>query len=340
MLNLNTLQKISIKLIQNDFRFIFTVVKNYPNIGGNYFVALFPYFGLITDGAEDWLKAFNNSSKQIINATLFNPEQQNFFEKMRESIKLWDNDYDTVFTELEEKYSESDLYYSTVCKPIAKALHLYDIFGAYVANNKYCGNTILSGCYVPYYKIGDDNGEVIRRMSEMTGYYTVIFNATSCYKTNPTFSFDGDHDYGGLVKSPVGNHFSDKFVLFSILCQINFIVECVDGFIDEEVSTKLRMSYLLYFYLLKIIPQINEKLNTTFTVNNKWYSDKFRNAMAHYKMGIALKEHEIVYDDLFFGLTQKYLNADYHTVKNDIIDYLGKLANQIDNYLRLEGKII
>ena len=50
-------------------------------------------------------------------------------------------------------------------------------------------------------------------------------------------------------------------------------------------------------------------------------------------MGIALKEHEIVYDDLFFGLTQKYLNADYYTAKNDIIDYLRILANQIDNYL-------
>ena len=232
------------------------------------------------------------------------------------------------------------MYFSTVCKPIAKALRLYDIFGAYVANNKYCGNTILSGCYVPFYKIGDDVGEVIRRMSEITGCYTVLFNATSFYKTNPAFSFDGDHDYGGFVKSPIGNHFSDKFVLFSILCQINFIVECVDGFIVEEVSTKLRMSYLLYFYLLKIIPQINEKLNTTFTVNKKWYSDKFRNAMAHYKMGIALKEHEIVYDDLFFGLTQKYLNADYYTAKNDIIDYLRILANQIDNYLGLEGKII
>lgn len=339
MLNLNTLQKISIKLIQNDFRYIFTVVKNYPNIGGNYFVALFPYFGLITDGAEDWLKAFNNSSKQKINAPLFNQEQQNFFEKMRESIKLWDNDYDTVFTELEEKYFESDLYFSTVCKPIAKALRLYDIFGAYVANNKYCGNTILSACYVPYYKIGDDNGEVIRRMSEMTGYYTVIYNATSCYKTNSTFSFDGDHDYGGFVNSPVGNDFSDKFVLFSILCQINYILECVDGFIAEEISTKLRMAYLLYFYLLKIIPQINEKLNTSFYIHKKWSSQMFRNAMAHYKMGIALKENEIVFDDLFFGLTQKYLKADYYTVKNDIIDCLGKLANQIDDYLGLEGKI-
>lgn len=339
MLNLNTLQKISIKLIQNDFRYIFTVVKNYPNIGGNYFVALFPYFGLITDGAEDWLKAFNNSSKQKINAPLFNQEQQNFFEKMRESIKLWDNDYDTVFTELEEKYFESDLYFSTVCKPIAKALRLYDIFGAYVANNKYCGNTILSACYVPYYKIGDDNGEVIRRMSEMTGYYTVIFNATSCYKTNSTFSFDRDHDYGGFVNSPIGNDFSDRFVLFSILCQINFILECVEGFIAEEISTKLRMAYLLYFYLLKIIPQINEKLNTSFYIHSKWSSQMFRNAMAHYKMGIALKEYEIVFDDLFFGLTQKYLNADYYTVKNDIIDCLGKLANQIDDYLGLEGKI-
>lgn len=339
MINLNTLQKISIELIRNDLRYIFTAVQNLSQIGGNYFVALFPYIGLITDGAEDWLKAFNNSSKQKISAPLFDQEQQVFFEKMRESIKLWDNAYDTVFSIFEKKYIESELYFSSVCKPIAKALHLYDIFGAYIANKKFCGNTILCSYYVPFFELRENDGKLIGKMTEISGKYTALFSATSSYKTNPMFSFDGDRDYGGFVKSPVGNYFSDKFVLFSILCQINFIIECVDGFIDEEISTKLRFSYLLYFYLLKIIPQINEKLNSNFSVNRKWFSEKFRNAMAHYKMGIALKENEINYGDLFFGLTQKYLNTDYFTVKNDVINYLRKLAYQIDNYLGLKGKI-
>lgn len=30
-------------------------------------------------------------------------------------------------------------------------------------------------------------------------------------------------DYGGFQKLPVGNDFSDKFALFSILSQINFL---------------------------------------------------------------------------------------------------------------------
>jgi hypothetical protein len=50
-------------------------------------------------------------------------------------------------------------------------------------------------------------------------------------------------DYGGFIKSPVGNKFSDKFVLFSILCQINFVLVCVNDYIIEECTTKLRFMY-------------------------------------------------------------------------------------------------
>ena len=335
----NTLQKVSIALINSDLRFIYTIHQNYTNVGGNFFVALFPYLGLVTDGAEDWLKAYNNSSKMKLNVPLFNKEQQSFFEKMRSSIKIWEQDYDLIYQELGHIYKESDDYFSSLCKPIAKQLHLYDIFGAYIANHKYCGNTVLCNYYIPDYKFGNDHKDLLINMGSVTGEYIALFGAKENYTFNSSFTNVYDRDYGGFIKSPVGNKYSDKFVLFSILCQINFVLEGINKTIIDETPTKLRFSYLLYYYLLKILPQINKKFRTDFKLSDKWCSGKFRNAMAHYKMGIALRENEIVFDDPLYGLTQKYLGTDYYTVKNDIIELIEKLASQLDDFLGFNGKI-
>lgn len=142
------------------------------------------------------------------------------------------------------------------------------------------------------------------------------------------------------MKSPVGNVFSDKFVLFSILCQINFIVYCIDSWVREEISTKTRFAYLLYYSLLYIIPQINSKLKANLVIDTKWESWQFRNTMAHYKLGVALKKDELLFEDKLFGLTQKYFKSDYLTVKNGIMQELESLACQIGDYLQLKDAVI
>ena len=48
---------------------------------------------------------------------------------MRSAIKLWENSYEDVYEGLKKTYHASDSYFSSLCKPIAKILHLYDIFG-------------------------------------------------------------------------------------------------------------------------------------------------------------------------------------------------------------------
>ena len=232
----NTLQKISIALIKSDLRFIYTIHQNYNNVGGNFFVALFPYLGLVTDGAEDWLKAYNNSNKIKLNVPLFNKEQQSFFEKMRSSIKIWEQDYELIYQELGHIYKESDDYFSSLCKPIAKQLHLYDIFGAYIANHKYCGNTVLCNYYIPDYKFGNDHKDLLINMGSVTGEYIALFGAKENYTFNSSFTNVYDRDYGGFIKSPVGNKYSDKFVLFSILCQIivnDFNILTLDDYLSK-----------------------------------------------------------------------------------------------------------
>ena len=65
----NIQQKASYHLIQNDLRFIYTVFQNAPS--NNFFLAFMPYLGTIIDGAEDWVKAYNNSQKSKINIPTF-----------------------------------------------------------------------------------------------------------------------------------------------------------------------------------------------------------------------------------------------------------------------------
>jgi len=161
-----------------------------------------------------------------------------------------------------------------------------------------------------------------------------LLNATSEYKTNQQIKFSCK-DYGGFVKSPVGNLFSDKFVIFSMLCQIQFVLYCVEEYILDDCSTKLRFSYLQYYYCLKVIDEMNSKIGTSFQMDTAWESDQFRNAMAHYKVGIALKPEELIIDDPLFGMTQKYFHSDYFTVKQAVLNNLFSLAEQLKTYLKL-----
>ena len=153
------------------------------------------------------------------------------------------------------------------------------------------------------------------------------------------FKFDVQ-DYGGFIKSPVGNVYSDRFVLLSILSQINFLLYCVDQWIKDEIPTKLRLGYLLYFSLLNVNEQINTKLGITFKIDTSWKSDRFRNAMAHYKLGIVLKENELISGDAMFGLTRKLFGEDYLIVKKSIYKELKGLAKQIGEYLELPQRMV
>lgn len=155
-------------------------------------------------------------------------------------------------------------------------------------------------------------------MTEIGGRYTRLFNAMSKYHVNTDFKFDVQ-DYGGFIKPPVGNVYSDRFVLLSILCQINFLLYGVEQWVKDEIPTKLRFGYLLYFSLINVIDQINSKLGITFKIDTSWKLDRFRNAMAHYKLRIVLMENELISCDAMFGLTRKLFGEDYLIVKSQFI---------------------
>ena len=327
-------QKAALSLMQNDLKFLYTVIKSKNWKESNYIPSLFPYIGVIIDGVEDWINAFNNSHKNKLDLPTFSHEEQSYYEKMRDSIKMWQKDYNEIYELLKYAYEVSDIYFSNKCKPIAKRFKLYDIYGVDKINGTICGNTILCYIYNPLFSFDKDNGLYIKAMSEIGGKYIAAFDVTDTYRVDTSINFEMV-DYGGFQKSPVGNQFSDKFVLFSILNQINFLIYGIEQWILEEIPTKMRFLYLLYYSLLGGIPQINQKLGTTFNMDESWKSEEFRNAMAHYKLGVALKEEELIMDDILFGLTQKYLGVAYITAKEAIVNELMNFSVQIEKYLKL-----
>lgn len=333
---LTTQQKAAKELIRCDLQYLFTILQNRDSINSNYFVSMMPYQSLIVDGAESWVVAMNNASQGAIDAPRFSQQEKLFYDAARQSVKLWEMPYEKIYALLEKYYTESDSYFSSLCKPIAKHLRLYDIFGADLTDNgHFCGNTILGAVYLPGYNLGDSAyGPNLRDIAVIGGKYIPIFDAMEAYEINANLHFHY-RDYGGFVKSPVGNKFSYRFVLFSILCQLNFVLYAVDQYIVPEIPTKLRFAYMLYYYLCDVLPKINVKYGTSFSLNQNYYSTEFRNAMAHYKVGVYLKAHEIMPEDPMYGMTQKAFNCDFYQAKSEIMKELMMLASQLESYLNL-----
>lgn len=331
---LNKVQQASVKLMINDLRLFTTLLLNKEQINANCYIALMPYMGLIIDGIEDWINAYNNSSKHKLRLPTFETDEQIYYAEMRNSIKLFEKGFLELNKIIKENYAHSDEHFSSICKPIAKHFQLYDIYGVFYCNSIPCDNTILDQIVTPSFSFGEKLGENIKKMAVIGGEYIACFDAFEPYNINAEAIFSSK-DYGGIVKSPFGNKYNYKFLLFSILCQINFIVYAIDKFIVDETSTKLRFAYILYYYLLKFLPDMKKHLNIDIIINNKYFLDKFRNAMAHYKLGVALKENEMIDSDIMFGLTQKYFFEDYTTVKNNIITELDNAGKQIQHIIKL-----
>lgn len=333
--SLSKTEQVTLRIIQSDLQFLYTVHQNRLVSDSSYFVALLPYMGMIIDGCETWT---NKVDKLKLHSLKFSKEEQYYYSELRNSIKLWETSFEDLSTLLKQKYNESDNYFSNCCKPIAKAFKLYDIFGVHLIDGRFYDNTILDMLFVPDFNYNRIDQKYIKRMSTFSGKIIASFGIDEgpMLEVDSSIVFD-IKDYGGFVKSPIGNKFSGKFVLFSILCSINFIIYGIDKYILPEIPTKLRFAYIQYYYLMGQIPQINKHLNTQFYMNSKWLDPekKFRNCMAHYGIGVVLSQQEVIETDLFGGLTQKVFGEEWISVKNSIINELRKLSEQISNYLKL-----
>ncbi len=288
-----------------------------------------PYIGLFADGAEQWSQKVGLLIKQ------FSKEEKEYYTLLRNKHKLFDYSYDEFYNIIHKEFIAHDLYFDKNKAWIEKYLLVYKNFGVDYCNTKVCGNTIIIGVYSPYSPVEVGfSGKKIRELSVVAGKLCIFFEGddVELYFNNKLhFNYKDYHLF--KEKLLLKNANFDTFCLFSILCSINYIIYFIDRYFLKESPTKLRFAYLQYYYIVKIIDEINSKLNTNFTLDKKWINKEFRNSMAHYGLGQILNEMNINKDDILGGITNIIFDLDYIDFKNVIYDQLDSLSNQIEKYV-------
>ena len=329
---LNKVQEKSYKLIQEDARFVYTLTKAFKGSNApksNYIMMLQPYIGLFADGSEQW------GQKVKISTLAFSDDEKTHYTEMRNSIKLFDMTYDELHAALKNKLDESDKHFYDIRTLRSKLCGLYYNVGADLQGDTFCGNTILCSIYVPFYKFNDSQyGEYIKNTSIVAGKLAAAYidSEVQPYCTNDSLAFRYE-DYHFFRKCPPDIKNYDDFLLFSILCNLNFVRIFINKYFIDEFPAKLRYAYLQYYYLTNLIPQINQKLATDFTINCQYKNHKFRNCMAHYGLGMALKETDIIENDMLLGLSSKLLGMPYIEIKTAIYSELDMLSKQLTTHL-------
>lgn len=324
---LNDIQKTAYELIREDARFVYTLIdisKNAKNINSNYICMSIPYLGLFAYGSEQWCK------KVGLNAPQFNLEEKRFYTQIRQGHKLFEKSYEEYYSLLKEKFYESEDYFYSIRSLREKILGYYNV-GTDLCNGQFCGNTILCSMYIPIKTLGNENsGPWLRDMNYVSGKLAAYFGCTEF----PIYQYNDNiivkyKDYHFYRYSPLKRNDDLGFLLFSILCSVNYVIEFIENYFTDEIPQKFKYAYLQYFYLCGFVKELNTKNNTKFYLDDKLYNRDFRNCLAHYGLGQYIKEDEIITDDILKGLTNKAFGKSYYDTKAELYRILKDLTEQI-----------
>lgn len=326
---MNRVQKAAYELIQSDARFIYTLThisKNANNIDSNYICMSLPYIGLFADGAEQWCRKIG------LSAPAFNEIEKHYYAKIRLGHKLYEKSYTDYKILLIGRLKECDDYFYSIRGPLEQLVGYYNV-GTDIYNNVFCGNTILCAMHIPIRTLGVDNiGLFFRNISIIAGKLAAYFKCTNF----PPYAYDNMttvtyKDYHFYKNCPIKLATDYGFVLFSILCSINYAIQFIDKYFTEEIPQKLKFAYLQYYYLCDFIDDLNALNDANFYINKSMQNRAFRNCLAHYGLGQFLSDGEIVDDDILKGLTNKAFNMDYTNAKLTLYKHLSDLVEQIEN---------
>lgn len=327
MKELNKIQKVALELIHEDARFLITLVgifQNAKNIDSNYISMSLPYIGIFADGAEQWGKKVGIQSKK------FSKEEKEYYSIIRSGHKLYDKSYNDLKNILKEKLKESDDYFYNIRSESEKSIGYFN-FGVDKMDEEYCGNTILCAAYMPFSPFDSATGLKMKRLSEVAGELAKFY----CNNTIVPYQYSKSvlvtyEDFHFNQKSPIRMKSFDGFILFSILCNINYAIVFIENFFTEEIVPKFKFAYLQYYYLCKFIKEFNKNTKYKLILNDSLYHSQFRNCLAHYGLGQFLKEIDLKEDDLLKGLTIKAFNLNYIDTKKQLYQYLKSLVKQIE----------
>ena len=229
------------------------------------------------------------------------------------------------------KFKASDDYFYKIRSLREKLFGYYNV-GTDLCNGHFCGNTILCALYTPVDTLNDKEiGPWIRDISVVSGKLAGFF---AC-QNFPPYNYDDSilvkyEDYHFYENCPLKVKTELGFLLFSILCSVNYAIEFIDQYFVEEIPQKFKFAYLQYYYLCDFIKELNAANGTTFYINESMKDRNFRNCLAHYGLGQYLSESDLIDNDILKGLTNKAFNMNYSDAKDKLYFCLTELTNQIE----------
>ena len=229
-----------------------------------------------------------------------------------------------------DKFSASDAHFYKIRRLREKILG-YNNVGTDLCDDQFCGNTILGALYSPVNTLDSKQvGPWIRDISVVSGKLAGFFGCGNL----PPYKYDEsicvrDDDYHFYKSCPLKMKNDLGFILFSILCSVNYAVKFIDKYFIEEIPQKFKFAYLQYYYLCDFIKELNEANGTNFHLDDSLKNRSFRNCLAHYGLGQFLSESDLIVDDPLKGLTNKAFNIDYFSTKEKLYCFLQELSDEI-----------
>ncbi len=328
--NLNKVQNAALDLISGDARFLITLVdmfENSKNINSNYIIMAMPYIGVFAHGAELWAR------KVGLSADVFSSEEYEYYTYIRGGCKLFENSYYDLQAILKSEFEKSDKYFYKKRTFLEKIIGYYN-FGADKLAEKYCGNTIVCSAYIPFSPFDKNSGPKLKELSKVAGKLAFFYCGHD--KTPYKYSHNlivTSVDFNFNKNSPITVNTFDGLMLFSILCNINYVIIFLENIIIEEVAQKFKFAYLQYYYLCGFIKDLNKCANYHLHLNDSLFNREFRNCLSHYGLGQYIDCCDLFVNDPLKGLTQKAFDMDYFKAKEILFDYLSSLADQIEKII-------
>lgn len=333
-------EKTVIRLIFYDYSsilFLMEHVKKRKDMG-NYIFPFVSTFGLVIYESLKIIDKLGASEKIGLEQ---NDEFSKFYEKLRLNTKFYEKSLCDVNSCLKNKYDYmSNYFYNHVVKFLRPfGIHYrYGVTFLLKDGKEFpISNTINSAVMLPDFSLDDNYIQYLVKNFEFAGKILAKILVEDIVKSKNLFTTDKDTkfkdiDYGYFRKSNFSINYNENFILFNLICNINFIFYGLNQLIIEDVPIKLRATYLLYYYLCSINSEINDYFNTSFNIDNRYSDSKVRNALAHYGLYQALGD-DIIEDDLFGGLTNKYFNLNWTDLLKELNVILLDYRDQILFYL-------
>ena len=329
---LNAVQNAAFELIQSDARFLHTLIdinRNAERTSSNFIMMSQPYIGVFVDGAEQWCK------KVGLESPTFRGGEKEYYRKLRKGHKLFEKSYAEYSELLMKTLADSDRYFYSN-RGLLEKIFGYNNVGIDLCNGEYCGNTSLGAVCAPMQIWwNQDAGKTMQSASVIAGELAGFFDCKAFlpYKYDDKRNIVKFKDYHFFQDCPLKEKTEYGFVLFSILCSINYVTAFIESYFIEEIPQKFKFAYLQYYYLCSFIDELNRIKGSNLIIDYSLQNREFRNCLAHYGLGQYLVEEDVLSTDILKGLTNKALNLEYFEAKQKLFEYLNSLRDQIKSII-------